>query len=380
MLFRDLGAQYQKYKYEIDSAIQKVLLSTNFIEGRDVVELEIQLAEYVGVKNCITCANGTDAMSLVMMALGVNEGDAVFVPDFTFFSTGEIVSLAGATPVFVDVDKATFNMDASKLEEAIQKILKRGELIPKVIIPVDLFGLPANYPVINAIAKKYNLFILEDSAQGFGGMINAQRAGSFGDVATTSFFPSKPLGCYGDGGAIFTNNESLSKIIKSLKEHGRGDDKYDNVRVGLNSRLDTIQAAVLKVKLNAFIHHELEDVNRVYHRYNDRLQEVVIVPIIPEGYSSSFAQYTIILKNKEQRDMLKDRLDECGIPTMIYYRKPMHMQHAFSNLEYREEDFCVTSELCDKVLSLPMHPYLTDIDIDEVCNRMTLYCKDIENP
>lgn len=375
MLFRDLHAQYEKYKYEIDSAIQKVLLSTDFIEGREVAELEEQLAAYVGVKNCITCANGTDAMSLVMMAWGIGEGDAVFLPDFTFCSTGEVVALTGATPVFVDVDSETFNIDTNRLEEAILKTKLNGKVVPKAIIPVDLFGLPANYPVIEAIAKKYNLSILEDSAQGFGGKIKNRKSGSFGNVATTSFFPSKPLGCYGDGGAIFTNNDDLAKLIQSLKEHGRGDDKYDNVRVGMNSRLDTIQAAVLGIKLKAFINHELEAVNRSYHRYNDRLKDLVKIPMIPEGFSSSFAQYTIILKNKEQRDLLKGRLLDKGIPSMIYYKKPMHTQRVFFSPNCKEEDFYVTNGLSETVLSLPMHPYLTDEQIDEVCNLITLYCK-----
>lgn len=375
MQFRDLHAQYQNYKIEIDSAIQKVLFGANFIDGSEVGELEKRLAEYVGVKNCITCANGTDAMTLVMMALGIKAGDAVFVPDFTFFSTGEIVALAGATPIFVDVDRETFNIDTGKLEDAIQRILNQGNLVPKVIIPVDLFGLPANYPEIESIAKKYNLFVLEDSAQGFGGMINSRRAGSFGNAATTSFFPSKPLGCYGDGGAIFTNCDTLAQLIKSLKVHGQGDDKYDNIRIGMNSRLDTLQAAVLEVKLKAFHEHELEAVHKIYYEYNERLKEVVKVPINPEGYSSSFAQYTIILKNRVQRDMLKAKLADNGIPSMIYYRRPMHTQKAFSYLDYKEEDYCVTNELCNVVLSLPMHPYLTDSDIDEVCKLITLYCK-----
>lgn len=375
MQFRDLHAQYLKYKYYIDSAIQEVLLSTNFIDGKEINEIETQLAEYVGVKNCITCANGTDAMTLVMMAWGISKGDAVFLPDFTFFSTGEIVALAGATPVFVDVDRETYNIDTKKMEEAIQKTIRYGKLIPKVIIPVDLFGLPANHYEIERIAKKYKLSVLEDSAQGFGGNINGRRTGSFGNVATTSFFPSKPLGCYGDGGAIFTNDEELAHMIKSLKVHGRGNDKYDNVRIGINSRLDTVQAAVLKVKLKAFILHELEDVNRVYRMYNDRLKGVVNVPIIPEGFYSSFAQYTIKLKNKKQRDELQGELANENIPSMIYYSKPLHRQHAFQNQVYVDEDFCVTDVLSDIVLSLPMHPYLTDKDIDEVCNLITLYCK-----
>jgi dTDP-4-amino-4,6-dideoxygalactose transaminase len=373
MQFRDLKAQYQRYKAEIDSAIQDVLINANFIGGKVIGELEAQLAEYVGVKHCISCANGTEAMTLVAMAWDINEGDAVFVPDFTFFSTGEIVSFAGATPVFVDVDRDTFNLDTVKLEKAIQMTVAEGEFTPKAVIPVDLFGLPANYPEILKIAKKYGLLVLEDGAQGFGGSINGRRACSFGDAATTSFFPAKPLGCYGDGGAVFTNNDDLAQLIKSLKVHGKGDNKYDNVRIGVNSRLDTIQAAVLIVKLKAFINHELEDVNRIYRLYNERLSSIVEVPLIPEGFYSSFAQYTIKLKNKEQRDDLQAKLKEQGIPSMIYYIKPMHKQVAFANLEFDNNDFIMTNELCDVVLSLPMHPYLTEEDVKVVCDLIKVY-------
>lgn len=368
--FRDLKSQYQKYKSEIDIAIQKVLLDANFISGKALGELEEQLAQYVGVKHCISCANGTDALTLVAMAWNIKEGDAVFVPDFTFFSTGEIVSHMGATPIFVDVDRNTFNIDAIKLEKTIQKVIEIGELAPKAIIPVDLFGLPANYPEIEKIAKKYNLMVLEDGAQGFGGNIDGQKACSFGNAATTSFFPAKPLGCYGDGGAVFTNDDSLADLIKSFRVHGKGDNKYDNIRIGVNSRLDTIQAAILKVKLQAFINHEFEDVNRVYRLYNERLCGVVEIPIIPSGFNSSFAQYTIKLKSKEQRNNLQIKLKEQGIPSMIYYSKPMHKQLAFKSLSFDEKDFVVTNELCDIVLSLPMHPYLCETEIEYICKSI----------
>lgn len=373
MEFRDLKAQYQKYKSEIDNAIQAVISNAHFIGGNPVKELEEQLANYVGVKHCITCANGTEAMTLVLMAWGIGEGDAVFVPDFTFFSTGEVVSFRGATPVFVDVDRKTFNIDVDKLEKAIIQTIKEGKLTPKVIIPVDLFGLPANHIEIERIAKKYNLLILEDGAQGFGGSINGKRACSFGDAATTSFFPAKPLGCYGDGGAIFTNDDELAVLLNSLKVHGKGENKYDNVRIGVNSRLDTIQAAILQVKLKAFIEHEVDDVNRVYQLYNEKLREIVETPIIPEGYYSSFAQYTIKLKNKAERDGLQVYLKEQGIPSMVYYVKPMHKQEAFNDLEFDESNFVVTNELCDIVLSLPMHPYLSESDINIVCKAVSDY-------
>ena len=375
MEFRDLKTQYDKYKNEIDSAIQEVINNTNFIGGKEVNTLEQRLAEHVDVKHCITCANGTEAMTLLMMAWDIKEGDAVFVPDFTFFSTGEIVSFRGATPIFVDVDRDTFNIDTTKLEKAINKVLEEGKLTPKVIIPVDLFGLPADYMEIEKIAKKYNLKVLEDAAQGFGGSINGKKACSFGDAATTSFFPAKPLGCYGDGGAIFTNDDELAELLNSLKVHGKGDNKYDNVRIGVNSRLDSIQAAILNVKLTAFIEHELEDVNRVYRLYTEKLKEIVDTPIIPEGYVSSFAQYTIKLKNKEERDALQAKLKEESIPSMVYYTKPMHKQGAFAEYDYDDSDFEVTNGLCDTVLSLPMHPYLSEEDVNFVVKMIEDYLK-----
>ena len=370
MEFRDLKVQYAHYKNEIDAAIQKVLNEAAFIGGPEVKELEEQLADYIGVKHCISCANGTEAMTLVLMSWNIGPGDAVFVPDFTFFSTGEVASFSGATPVFVDVDPATFNMDPQKLEEAINKKNSEGKLKPKVVIPVDLFGLPANYPAIEKVAAKHNLLILEDGAQSFGGRIAEQKALSFGQAATTSFFPAKPLGCYGDGGAIFTNNKDLAEQINSLKVHGKGHHKYDNIRIGLNSRLDTIQAAVLQVKLKAFIEFELEAVNSIFKLYNERLFNQVEVPFIPENYYSSFAQYTIKLQNKQQRDDLQIELKKEGIPTAVYYQKPMHKQEAFADLEHDDGSFSVTNSLCNSVLSLPMHPYLGEADVDKICNKI----------
>ncbi|WP_392454614.1 DegT/DnrJ/EryC1/StrS family aminotransferase [Chryseomicrobium aureum] len=375
MEFRDLKTQYQELKIEIDQAVSNVMQSAHFIGGPQVKQLEKELADFVGVKHCITCANGTEALSLVLMAWDVKEGDAVFVPDFTFFASGEVVSFNGATPVFVDVDTDTFNIDTIKLEQAVEKVLKEGKLTPKVVVPVDLFGLPADYTAIQKIADKYNLLVLEDSAQGFGGAINGQRAGSFGDAATTSFFPAKPLGCYGDGGAIFTNNDQLASLLESLKVHGKGEDKYDNVRIGVNSRLDTIQAAILLVKLKAFANYELDAVNKVYEQYTTALKGLVPTPVIPEGFYSSFAQYTIKLESKQQRDDLQSYLKDQGIPTMIYYIKPMHKQGAFNDLIFNEEDFTVTNKLSDTVLSLPMHPYLRTEEIKEVTNAIKQFMK-----
>ena len=368
MEFRDLKTQYQTYQREIDAAIQKVLMNADFIGGNEIKVLEERLAQYVDVKYCITCANGTEAMTLVLMAWDIKAGDAVFVPDFTFFSTGEVVARQGATPIFVDVDKNTFNMDPQKLEVAIEAVMKKGELQPKVVIPVDLFGLPANYPEITRIARKYDLLVLEDSAQGFGGRINGQKAGSFGDAATTSFFPAKPLGCYGDGGAIFTNDDRWASLINSLKVHGKGTDKYDNVRIGLNSRLDTIQAAVLNVKLSFFTQKELDAVNNVYSLYNQKLKGFVKIPELPNGYYSCLAQYTIRLRDFSEREILKKRLSENQIPAMIYYAKPMHQQQAFSDQCFNEWDYPVTNSLCETVLSLPMHPYLNEEAVGQICN------------
>ena len=370
MQFRDLQAQYQRYKNEIDQAIQRVLSSSKFIGGKEVVELEEELAAYVGARHCLTCANGTEAMTLVLVAWGIKKDDAVFIPDFTFFSTGEVVSFRGATPVFVGVDRNTFNIDPDKLESTIQKTIQAGKLTPRAVIPVDLFGLPANYPEIERIAHKYNLLVLEDGAQGMGGNINGRRACSFGHAATTSFFPAKPLGGYGDGGAVFTDDDELAEHISSLRVHGKGENKYDNVRIGVNSRLDSIQAAVLKVKLKALSEHELEDVNRIGHRYSELLKDLVEIPIIPEGYYSSFAQYTIKLDSKKQRDMLQNELKKQGIPSAVYYIKPMHKQGAFYDLKFDTEGLEVTEELCDIVLSLPMHPYLSEADISRVASAI----------
>lgn len=371
MEFRDLKTQYQVLKPQIDKAIQTVLNEGRFIMGRQVQELEQTLADYVGVKHCITCANGTDALFMVLMAWDIKAGDAVFVPDFTFFATGEVVSLLGATPVFVDVDPNTFNIDPVKLEAAIKEVLKEGRYQPRAIIPVDLFGLPANYPEIEKIAEKYKLLILEDGAQGFGGQIGTRRACSFGHAATTSFFPAKPLGCYGDGGAVFTDDDELAHKIRSIRIHGKGTSRYDNVRIGVNSRLDTIQAAILQVKLQAFIEYELYNVNQIAQSYTEKLKDIAKTPIVPEDYYSSWAQYTIQFESKEQRDTIQEKLREKGIPTMIYYPKPMHSQKAFTDITYVADDLTVTEEICNRVLSLPMHPYLEENNIVKICEALS---------
>lgn len=373
MQFRDLKTQYQALKADIDKAMIEVATNCNFINGQQVKDLEKELAEYVGVKHCVTCANGTDALSLAMMAWGIGEGDAVFVPDFTFFSSGEIVSHAGATPIFVDVDKDTFNVDAASLEAEIEKVIAEGKLTPKVIVAVDLFGLPADFNAVRAIADKYGLKVLEDGAQGFGGQIGDKMACSFGDISTTSFFPAKPLGCYGDGGAVFTNDDEIAALLESIRVHGKGKEKYDNVRIGLNSRLDTIQAAILSIKLKAFAEYEMTDINAAADKYTEKLQGLVKTPVVPEGYTSSWAQYTIQLADKETRDGLQAALKAQGIPSMIYYPKPMHTQEAFAGQQFDEAVFTNTNELVNTVLALPMHPYLTDEDIDTVVTAIKAY-------
>lgn len=370
MEFRDLKKQYQVLKEDIDNAVLDVMQSGAFIMGKPVKELEAQLAEYVGVKHCISCANGTDALTLAMKVWGIRPGDAVFVPDFTFFSSAEIVSFEGATPVFVDVDKDTFNIDAADLERVIEETLKEGKLTPKAIVTVDLYGLPANYPAIRKIADKYGLYILEDAAQGFGGAINGKRACSFGNISTTSFFPAKPLGCYGDGGALFTDNDEWASLADSYRVHGKGTFKYDNVRIGMNSRLDTIQAAILQIKLKAFANYELDAVNKAAKMYTERLKDVVKTPMTPDGFLSSWAQYTIQLPSQAVRDSLQAKLKEQGIPTMVYYPTPMHSQTAYKDLNYPAESFPNALQLCGTVLSLPIHPYITEEIIDQVCNAI----------
>lgn len=370
MEFIDLKEQYNRLKDKIDSNIQNVLNNANFINGPEVKQLEEKLAEYVGRKYCATCANGTDALTIAMKVFDIKENDAVFVPSFTFYSTAEIVSLEGATPIFVDVDERTFNMDSKKLEKAIKQVIEEGKLNPKAVIPVDLFGQPADFPEITKIAQKYNLRIVEDAAQGFGGSINGKKACSFGDISTTSFFPAKPLGCYGDGGAIFTDDEEMYKKILSIRVHGKGSYKYDNIRVGLNSRLDTIQAAILLPKLEAFKEYELENRNRFAKMYTEKLKEIVTTPLVPAGFESSWAQYTLILESEEIRNNLQAKLKESGIPTMVYYPIPLHKQIVYKDYDFNIEDLKVSEKLSRCVLSLPMHPYLTEEQVDRICDEI----------
>ncbi len=364
MQFIDLKSQYQHLKEKIDRRIQVVLDHGKYIMGPEVQELEEQLADYVGVKHAITCANGTDALQLCMMALDIKEGDAVFCPTFTFFATAETIGLSHATPVFVDSDAQTYNICPKDLKKRIEAVIAEGKLTPKAIITVDLFGLPADYDALMAIAQKYNIKLIEDAAQGFGGEIKGRKAGAFGDLATTSFFPAKPLGCYGDGGAVFTDNDEYAALLKSLRVHGKGLDKYDNVRIGLNSRLDTLQAAVLIEKLAVFS-KELEARNELASSYSEALEgrNGLNVPYVPMDYLSSWAQYTLI---SEDRDAIMAKLKQAGIPSVVYYGTCMHEQTVFENLGYKLGDLPVAENLSRTVFSLPMHPYMEDNDFKRI--------------
>lgn len=368
MHFIDLQAQYQHLKVKIDARIQKVLDHGKFIMGPEVSELEERLSEYVGVKHAVSCANGTDALQLALMAMGIKAGDAVFCPTFTFFASAEAIAFVGATPVFVDSDRATFNICPQDLEKKIVATLGDEKLNLKAIMAVDLFGLTADYSEIQKIADKYDLKVIEDAAQGFGGSINGQKAGSFGDIATTSFFPAKPLGCYGDGGAIFTNDDDYAELIKSLRVHGKGTDKYDNVRIGMNSRLDTIQAAVLLEKLEAFP-QELDARNLVTEKYNNafRTRNDIHIPEVPEGYKSSWAQYTLVSVN---RDYIMEKLGENKIPSVIYYGKCMHDQTAFESINNSNNAFPIAKNLSNQVFSLPMYPYMDKTTQEWIINKI----------
>lgn len=378
MQFRDLSKQYEVLKPQIDAKILEVVTSAYFIAGPEVKELEKVLAEYVGVKHCITCANGTDAITIAMRAWHVGKGDAVFVPDFTFFSSGECPADEGAMPIYVDVDERTYNINPEKLEEAVQKVIAEGKYKAKAVVAVDLFGLPADYHAIREICKKYDLLLLEDGAQGFGGSIDGKRACSFGDISTTSFFPAKPLGCYGDGGAIFTDNDEWADLIRSICVHGKDTSnpndpnaKYNNIRIGKNSRLDTIQAAILLPKFKAFVDYELDGVNKVAGWYTEGLIGTnLVLPKIKEGYYSSWAQYTIQLPDGVDRKEVQAKLNAEGIPSMIYYVNPMHLQGAFKGMDSSNANCPVTEKLCATVLSLPLDPYKSKSDVDFVVSEL----------
>jgi len=381
MQFVDLAAQQKRIRQQIESNIAAILDHGRYIMGPEIKQLEERLAEYAGVKNAIGCASGTDALLMALMAYQVGPGDAVFTSPFTFIATAEVISLLGATPVFVDIDPQTFNIDPAKLELAIAAVKnsdpnihpipqnnsalssQSSALQPKGVIAVDLFGLPADYGQIDAIAAKDSLFVIEDAAQSFGAELKGKKAGAFGNIACTSFFPAKPLGCYGDGGMCFTGDDSLAEIMQSVRVHGKGHHKYDNIRIGVNGRLDTLQAGILLAKFDIFP-EEIALRQEVADRYTELLERPsgLTQPAIPQDYKSAWAQYSVLAQNSAHRTALQSKLKEAQIPTAVYYPKPLHLQSAFSYLKYKDGDFPVSEDCADRIFSLPMHPYLSEAD------------------
>jgi UDP-2-acetamido-2-deoxy-ribo-hexuluronate aminotransferase len=367
--FIDLKAQQKKIAPQLRERIERVLSHGKYIMGPEIQELEERLAAYVGVKQVVTCSSGTDALLMPLMAYGVGPGDAVFTSPFTFIATAEVIQVLGATPVFVDIDPKTFNIDPNALHQAISGLKqnpKTAALKPKGIIPVDLFGQPADYDAINALARQHNIFVLEDAAQSFGGTYKGKKACSLADVAATSFFPAKPLGGYGDGGAIFTNDDDLASRLRSIRIHGQGSDKYDNIRIGLNGRFDTLQAAIVLVKMDIFDQEVIER-QRVAQRYSRGLEGLVEVPFVSPDCTSVWAQYSVL---SEQRRILLEKLKAAGIPSAIYYPIPLHLQGAFRHLAYREGDFPISEDASRRIFSLPMHPYLEATQQDVIIQTL----------
>ena len=366
MDFIDLKAQQKRIRDKIEKRIQSVLNHGQYIMGPEVYEFEESLADYVGSKFCISCSSGTDALLIPLLAKGIGHGDAVITTPFTYIATAEVISLLGAEPVFVDIYPETFNINPNGIPDAVKKAKGMG-LNPRGIIPVDLFGLPARYRLIDDIAKELNLFILEDAAQGFGGSIRGRRAGSFGDIAATSFFPAKPLGCYGDGGAIFTDSDELYSLMESIRVHGKGESKYDCDRIGLNGRLDTIQAAILIPKLDLY-EEEIRLRQEVANLYSENLtgNKNIQTPFVPKDYQSVWAQYSILLENSKKRENVIESLGNEGIPSVVYYQKSLHIQKTFKNLGYKMGDFPISENVSSRILSLPMHPYLDQLSIDKI--------------
>ena len=366
MDFIDLKTQQNRIREGLKARFDRILEHGAYIMGPEVTELEEKLADYCGVKHAISCSSGTDALLIPLMAWEIGPGDAVFTTPFTYVATAEVISLLGATPIFVDVYESTFNIDCEKLELAIQNTISEGKLTPKAIIPVDLFGLPARYRLIEEIAKKYDLKIIEDAAQSFGAKIRDRKVGNFGDVAATSFYPAKPLVCYGDGGAIFTNNDNLAEKCKAIRIHGTTTDKYNSELIGLNGRLDSIQAAVLLEKLTIF-DEELDLRQKISDKYRANLENC---QYIPNNYTSSHALFSILLQSNQEREEIINKLAKNNIPNVIYYKMPLHLMEAFSSLGYKEGNFLVSEELSERILSLPMHPYLSDDDVGLIIDQI----------
>ena len=371
MQFIDLKTQQYKIREKIDQRIKKVLDHGQYIMGPEIDELEEKLSNYIDVKHCISCSSGTDALLIPLMAMGIGPGDAVITTPFTYIATVEVIVMLGATPIFCDIYDRTFNINPSDLEKAYNDALSKN-LKPKVIIPVDLFGLPARYRLIEEFAKEKNLLVLEDAAQGFGGKIGDKLAGSFGDVAGTSFFPAKPLGCYGDGGAIFTDNDELAEKMKSIRIHGGGKDKYENDRIGINGRLDSIQAAILLEKIEIF-DDELNRRGKVAEYYTQNINKTFTSPLIPNKYFSSWAQYSILVPNTLKRKKVIDDLSQEGIPSMVYYKIPVHLQKGYKKYGPLKEDLQISENTSDRILSLPMHPYLDNDEQNQIITILNKY-------
>ena len=380
MQFIDLSAQQKRIRSVIEANIAQVLEHGKYILGPEVSELEKRLEAFTDARHAIACASGTDALLMALMAYGIGPGDAVLTTPFTFISTAEVISLLGAVPVFVDIDSRSFNIEPGLINKAIEAVNEKNpqkyplprqaienRLSPKGIIAVDLFGLSAEYEAVNADAKEHGLFLIEDAAQSFGGEYSGKKCGSLADIACTSFFPAKPLGCYGDGGMCFTDSDDLSDSLSSIRVHGKGTDKYDNVRIGINGRLDTLQAAILLAKLDIF-EDEIELRQTVAERYQRLLAGLadIELPKTPPNSKSVWAQFSILARDGEHRAELQSRLQKSGVPTAIYYPKPLHLQTAFSTLGYNTGDFPVSEDCSQRIFSLPMHPYLTESDQEKI--------------
>lgn len=369
MQFIDLRKQYALIAEEINAGVFSVLESQQCIMGPEIQELEERLAEFVGVKHVLSCSSGTDALVIALKAYDLTVGDAVFVPSFTFFASAESITLAGGTPIFVDTDEVSFNMDPESLKRTIRKTLEEDKLKPRGIMSVDLFGQPADYSELQDIADQYGLFLIEDACQSFGATYRGKRAGSSGNVGATSFFPAKPLGCYGDGGAIFTDDDDLADAMRSIRVHGQGIDKYDNQRIGINGRLDTIQAAVLLAKLDIF-EDELVSRNRVASQYTEALKGLIETPLVADDRQSSWAQYTLKARDSEARERIIEHLREREIPSAIYYPVPIHLSRAYASLNYKHGDLPICESQSQRVFSIPMHPYLSEEEIAMVVDAI----------
>ncbi len=366
MQFIDLKSQYRALKDEIDSSIHAVLDHGQYIMGKEVAEFEEMLSDYTGAKHAITCANGTDALQMVFMACGIGSGDAVFCPNVTFIASVEPACMLGATPVFCDIEEDSYNICPKSLVRQIENVKRKGVHKPKAVVAVDFLGNPCDFDELRAVCDRYNLLLIEDAAQSFGASYKGKKCCSFGDIATTSFFPAKPLGCYGDGGAVFTDNDEIAEVIKSIRVHGKGASKYDNVRVGTNSRLDTIQAAILKVKLKALKEYEINNRQEIAEYYDNAFKGKFTTPFVGEENISAYAQYALLAKDKEQRDKIITALNKANIPNMVYYPTPQHLLKVFEGNMYLEEDFKNSVSYCERTFSLPFHPYLSDAEQDEI--------------